>query len=153
MPGTKSIGFLTNKQVKVLKLRAQGYTVRRIASILGVSHQDVALTEKRALKNIELATHTLIAYKIIVSPIKVILREGTRHIDIPALVIEEADKAGIKIKGDVSWILKVIWRKARECIENRQLKKPVLIVIDRDGELEVYPLSKIQKIVQLIEET
>lgn len=145
------IGLLTEKQVKVIKLRARGLSLREVASILGVSHQDVALTEKRALRNIRLAWQTLIAYYIATAPVKVILNEGVRHVDIPRLIIEEADKAGVKVKADISLMLKLIWRKARNCVERVHVSKPILVIIDREGNLEVYPYHEVQYLYQELE--
>lgn len=151
MSRPKKFGLLTEKQVKIVKLRARGLSLREVASILGVSHQDVALTEKRALRNINLAWQTMVTYNIATAPVKVILNKGVRHVDIPKLIIEEADKAGIKIKADISLILKLIWRKARNCIEHVYVSKPILIVVDREGNLDVYPYHEVQHIHQELE--
>lgn len=151
MARSKRFGLLTEHQIKVLKLRAKGLSLREASSTLNVSHQDIAVTEKRALRNIELAKQTLIAYKLATSPVKVLLSEGTRHVDIPVLVIEEADRAGVKIKADISLLLKLIWRRARSCIDNRRVKKPIMILVDKEGELDVYPYQDIQHLHQEIE--
>ncbi|MEL9999702.1 MAG: Tfx family DNA-binding protein [Desulfurococcaceae archaeon] len=151
MARSKRLGLLTERQVKVLKLRARGLSLREVAFSLNVSHQDIAVVEKRALRNLELARQTIIAYKLATSPVKVLLSEGTRHVDIPALVIEEADRAGVKIKADISLLLKLIWRRARSCIESRRVKKPIMVLVDREGEVEVYPYQDIQHLHQEIE--
>lgn len=67
-------GFLTRKQVVVLKYWLNGYTTREIAGRLGVSHQDVALTIKRAVRNIEKAESTLLVYRLLSAKSKIVLR-------------------------------------------------------------------------------
>ncbi|MEM4717685.1 MAG: Tfx family DNA-binding protein [Desulfurococcaceae archaeon] len=143
-------GFLTMKQIAVLKLRSKRYSLRKIADILKIPHQSVASIEKRALRNIELAKKTILIYNMVASPIKVLLREGTRHVDIPSLIINEADKVGVTIKADVGLILKYIWRNARDCIENRVVRKPILVLIDHNGEMTVYPYHQVKDILEFI---
>lgn len=148
---SKRLGILTEKQVKVVKLRARGLSLRDVASAMGVSHQDVALTEKRALRNVELALQTILAYKIATAPVKVILREGTRHVDIPRLIIEEADRAGVKLKADISLMLKLLWQRAGDCIERFRVSRPILVIADREGNLDVYPYYEVQHLHQEVE--
>ena len=147
----RKYGLLTEHQIKVLKLRSRGLSLREVASILGVSHQNIALTEKRALENIETAKQTLIAYKLATSPIKIIIDEGTKLIEIPRIIVEEADKAEIKVKGDFTLIFKLIRFKARECLENNRIKKPILVTVDDQGEIDVYPYHIVQQLYEDIE--
>lgn len=144
-------GLLTTKQIAVLKLRSRKYSLRKIADIMQISHQCVASIEKRALRNIDLAKKTILVYNIVTAPVRVLLKEGTRHVDIPSIIINEADKAGIIIKADIGLLLKYIWRNARDCIENRVVKKPILVLIDHKGEITVYPYHQVKSIIEYIE--
>lgn len=148
----KKYGLLTEKQLKVLALRALGLTLREVARLLGVSHQDVAVAEKRALKNIRLAKLSIIAYKIATSPVRVVAKEGMKHVEVASAVFESADRAGIKVQLDVGSLLRLVWRRARECIEGIRVKKPVLILVDEHGEVEVYPYHEVQHILEKVEE-
>lgn len=147
----RKYGLLTEHQIRVLKLRSKGLSLREVASILGVSHQNISLTEKRALENIETAKQTLIAYKLATSPIKIIINEGTKLIEIPRIIVEEADKAEIKVKGDFTLIFKLIRFKARECLKDNRIKKPILVAIDNQGEVDVYPYHVVQQLYEDIE--
>lgn len=148
---THKLGFFTKRQLEVLYLRSKGLSLREIAKIMGASHQNIAMIEKRALENISRAKTTLLIYELATSPVKVILREGTRHVDIPALIIDQADKAGVMIRGDIGLMLKTIWRYARDCIESRVVKKPILVLVNKAGELKVYPLDEIRDVIEELE--
>lgn len=145
------LGFLTPRQIKVLKYRLQGYSTREIAELIGVSHQDVAVSIKRALKNIEKARHTLLVYALLYSPVKIVVKEGTRLVDIPGIVLGEADKAGIRVRADFTIIFKLLRFKASDCIAGKVVKKPVLILLNPRGEVEVVPFSEVAGIIQAVE--
>lgn len=148
----KKYGLLTEHQVKVLKLRSKGLSLRRIASILGVSHQDVAVIERRALENIERARQTLLAYKLAVAPLKIRIDEGTKLVEIPRIIMDEADRSGLKVRGDFTLIFKLIRFKARRCIVENKVKEPLMIVVDRSGEVDVYPYRDVEQLYSQIQE-
>ncbi len=148
----RKYGLLTENQLRVLKLRAQGLTLREIASMLNVSHQSVAAAEKSAIEKIKLAKETLVAYKLATSPIKIIVEPGTKLVDIPRIIVEESDKKKIKVKGDFTLIFKLIRFKARECLEANMIREPVMIVIDQNGEIDVYPYESIKQLYRQVQE-
>jgi len=144
-------GFLTEQQVKVLKLRSSGFSLRQVAEVLNTSHQNVATIEKRAYENIEKARETLLVYKIISSPVKIVVKENTRLIDVPRIVIDEADRVNIRVRGDFTLIYKLMRFKTPECIEGQRVVKPVLILIDNNGFIDIYDYSKIRDLVEDLE--
>ncbi len=140
-------GFLTRKQVVVLKYWLNGYTTREIAGRLGVSHQDVALTIKRAVRNIEKAESTLLVYRLLSAKSKIVLREGTRLVDVPGIIFEEADRIGVRVNADFTLIFKLLRFKARGCIGDKVVKKPVLVLLYGDGEVDVLPLERVSSLL------
>jgi len=148
---SKRFGLLTEYQVRILKLRSKGLSLRKVASILNTSHQNIALTEKRALENVKIAEQTILAYKLITSPIKLVLSEGMKLIDIPRLIIEEADKVGIKVRADFTLIFKLLRFKAGVCIRVNRIERPILIIVDKNGYVDVYPYHEVQGVFNDIE--
>ncbi|MGC9011936.1 Tfx family DNA-binding protein [Thermogladius sp.] len=128
-------GLLTEKQYEVLKLRAQGLTQAEVASRLGMSRSAVAIAEKRALRKIELAAETLRVYREIMAVKVITLDEGVRLVDVPRTVIDEADKAGVKVKANFDYIFGLLRFKAGAGYP--RLKKKVKIYLMRDGSIDV----------------
>ncbi|WP_434731107.1 Tfx family DNA-binding protein [Thermogladius sp. KZ2Tp1] len=128
-------GLLTEKQYEVLKLRAKGLTQAEVASRLGMSRSAVAIAEKRALRKIELAAETLRVYREIMAVKVITLDEGVRLVDVPRTVIDEADKAGVKVKANFDYIFGLLRFKAGAGYP--RLKKRVKIYLMRDGSIDV----------------
>ncbi|AFK51671.1 Putative transcriptional regulatory protein [Thermogladius calderae 1633] len=128
-------GLLTEKQYEVLKLRAKGLTQAEVASRLGMSRSAVAIAEKRALRKIELAAETLRVYREIMAVKVITLDEGVRLVDVPRTVIDEADKAGVKVKANFDYIFGLLRFKAGAGYP--RLKKKVKIYLMRDGSIDV----------------
>ncbi len=148
----KRYGLLTENQLRVLKLRARGLTLREVARKLNVSHQAIAFAEKSAMEKIRLAKETLVAYRLATAPLKIIVKPDTKLVDIPRIIIEESDKKKIKVKGDFTLIFKLIRFKARKCIEGNRVKEPVIIVVEHNGEIDVYPYKDVEQLYKQIQE-
>ncbi|HIQ03874.1 MAG TPA: Tfx family DNA-binding protein [Desulfurococcales archaeon] len=135
----RKYGLLTELQYKVLKLRLQGLTQSEVAKILGTTRENVSILEKRAWENIELAKITLNIYKELTAKAKIIIPPNTHLVDIPRIVIGEADKVKVKLKANFTRIYDEIRFKARECIKGTHVIKPIMILILSDGDIEVIP--------------
>lgn len=133
----RKYGLLTEEQYKVLKLRIQGLTQKKIAEILKTSRENVAVIERRAKRNIMLAEETLKAYKELLATAKVEIKEGTHLVDVPRIVINAADKVGVKLKANFTRIYDEIRFKAGECVKGTYVVKPIVIFIYRNGDVEV----------------
>ncbi|WP_017980941.1 Tfx family DNA-binding protein [Methanocaldococcus villosus] len=129
--------FLTETQIKVLKLRYKGYTQEEIAKMLGTSRANVSMIEKRAKENIRKAYNTIKIYRMILAPVEIDIKEGTDVINIPNIVFSEADKKNIKVKYNTLQIIELINKKLKDYIENRKVKKGFKIYVLNNGELEV----------------
>ncbi|ACX73518.1 DNA binding protein, Tfx family [Methanocaldococcus vulcanius M7] len=129
--------FLTETQIKVLKLRKKGLTQEEIAKILGTSRANISMIEKRARENVKKAKNTLRIYNKIMAPIFLDIEEGTDVLKIPEVVFKEADTAGIKVKYNTLELLDVLKNSASEFIEKRTVKKKFRIYVLENGDIDV----------------
>jgi Tfx family DNA-binding protein len=143
----KRLGFLTELQIKVVKLRARGMSLREVASVLGTSHQNVSVAERRARENVRAAEDTILAYRVATAAVKIIVPEGTHLADVPRFVMEECDKAGVRLKADFTLIFKMLRFSKSACIEGHKLSRPILILVDKEGYLSIYPMNERVKYV------
>ena len=135
----RKYGLLTELQYKVLKLRLQGLTQNEIAKILGTSRENVSVLEKRAWENIELARVTLNIYKELIAKAKLTILPNTHLVDVPRMVINEADKVKVKLRANFTRIYDELRFKAKNCIKGTRIVKPITILILDDGDIEVIP--------------
>ncbi|MCX8196242.1 MAG: Tfx family DNA-binding protein [Acidilobaceae archaeon] len=91
-------GFLTAKQLEILRLRSMGYTQAMVASRLGTSRENVSVVEKRARDNVNKAFETIVLYLEATSKARVELREGENASVAAKRVLREASALGIKLK-------------------------------------------------------
>ncbi|ABR56302.1 Tfx family DNA-binding protein [Methanococcus aeolicus] len=127
--------FLTETQIKVLKLRKKGLTQEKIAEQLNTSRANISMIEKRAKENIAKAKETLKIYNNIIAPLKLIIPEGTDVLDIPKQILEVSDINDITIPYAQLEMLELIHKSVPECLYNRVVKKSFTINILENGEL------------------
>lgn len=112
-------------------------TQRQVADRLKTTRENVSILESRAHRNIERAIATLeilekqgISTHITIMPEKHIL-------DVPKIILREADKAAIKIDSSLIEILELVKLRARSKIVNKHIAKPISVTILPDGKLTV----------------
>ena len=145
------IGLLTKTQLKVLKLRLNGYTQKEIAEVFGTSRGDIAIIEKRAWQNIKLAEETLKIYKMLQTVAKAVIDSGTHLVDIPRLVISAADKVKVKLRANFTRIYDEIRFKTPDCIKGTKVIKPLVILILKNGDIEVMSVENFQRLNKIIQ--
>ncbi|MEM4698272.1 MAG: Tfx family DNA-binding protein, partial [Acidilobaceae archaeon] len=91
MEGSKKKGFLTIKQLEVLKLRAQGYTQDNIADIMKTTRENIAVIERRAKSNLIRAIETIVSYIESVSLAKVEIKKGENTYIAVKRILREAN--------------------------------------------------------------
>lgn len=101
-------GFLTQKQVEVLKLRAMGYTQEDVAKILGTSRENVTIIERRARLNVIRAVETLLAYLEASSLVHLTLPRGTTVREAAKTLLREASGVGVKLRESFSEVANLI---------------------------------------------
>ena len=129
--------FLTDMQIKVLKLRKKGLTQEEIAKMFGTSRANISMIGKRARENIKKAYNTIKIYNQIIAPLSIEIEEGIDVLKIPDIVFEKADKEGIKVKYNTLELIEFIKEHASEFIEKRTVKKKFKIYVLENGELDV----------------
>ena len=127
--------FLTNTQIKVLKLRKKGLTQEEIAKLMNTSRANICMIERRARENIEKAKNTLKIYKNIISPIKLVVDKDTDVFQIPKLIYETSNKHNIHINYNSLELIDMIHNSMKNNIEKRIVKKPFVINILEDGNI------------------
>ncbi len=134
----RKYGLLTELQYRVLELRLRrGLSQAEAARVLGTSRENVAIAEKRALRNIELAERTISAYRYLLRVAEVVVEPGTHLVDIPSMVVKAGDTANVKVAANFTRIYDEVRFKARECVEGRHVVRPIRIAVLRDGSIEV----------------
>ena len=78
---------------------------------------------------------------ILYSATYVEIKPGTHLVAVPSLVIDKADNVGIKLRADFIRIYNETRFKARECVKGPRVIKPITILIQKNGDIEVIPQS------------
>lgn len=127
--------FLTDEQIKVLRLRAKGLSQKEIAEILNTTRANVCVIEKRARKNIERALKTIEEWKKINSKVDMVIKEGTDLMDIPRIIFSKSNEEGVKVKYNFVELLDHIRKSTPEKIEKRIIKEPLRVYVLENGEV------------------
>lgn len=137
MPKQRSFGLLTEKQLEVLKLRQQGLSHQEIAEKLGTTRENVYILEKRGLRNIEIARATIEVAKHQGILCEISIPAGTRLVEIPKIIVDEADKHRVKLKANFTRIYDEIRYKVPGAIKGTKLDKEIIVYIMVDGDFWV----------------
>jgi Tfx family DNA-binding protein len=130
-------GLLTERQTEVLRLRALGYTQKRIAQQIGTTRENVVLVEARARLNIERARATLESLKHSGLAVSVEIPKGTHLVDIPRMVLNRANRAKIKLGANFTRIYEDIRFKARHRVSGTRVVKPIIVTVFPDGDYSI----------------
>jgi Tfx family DNA-binding protein len=138
-----SASLLTDEQLDILGFRIDGLKQEEIARRLGTTRQNVSLIERRARGNILKAEATLRAYRRLQTAATVELKPNTHLVDVPRMLVDAADGAGVKITIDFSLVYKELRDEARDSILGTRVVSPVLLRILRDGKIDVEPIMRV----------
>lgn len=130
-------GLLTERQIEVLNLRRSKLTQEETARNLGISRQDVSILEKRALRNINMATETIQMAENIGVLKRARIDPGKHILEVAKSVIDFADNAGIKIKVNALGIMTLVQAAASSSLENGIIQVPIEAIILPDGRVTV----------------
>jgi Tfx family DNA-binding protein len=131
------LGLLTERQIEVLRLRAQGYTQKRVAELIGTTRENVVLIESRARSNIERARITLNSLKHEGLAVAVEIPKGTHLIDIPRMVLNRANRAKIKLGANFTRIYEDIRFKAKHHVSGTRVSRPIVVTVFPDGDYSI----------------
>ncbi|WP_048150459.1 Tfx family DNA-binding protein [Palaeococcus ferrophilus] len=127
--------FLTEQQIKILKLRARGLKQSEIAELLGTSRANVSILEHRAMKKIEKARNTLLLWEQINSRISVKVRRGEDVLNVPKKLFDAADRAGIHVPYTTAEVIAFLVKEAP--LEDRIVKRDFTLFLDSKNRLRV----------------
>ena len=127
--------FLTEHQIKILKLRARGLKQSEIAEMLGTSRANVSILERRALEKIEKARNTLLLWEQINSKIGLEVRKGEDIFTVPERLFKKADELGVKVPYSTAEIIAFIVEHAP--VEDRLAKRDFTLFLDSKDRLRI----------------
>ncbi|MDI9616778.1 MAG: Tfx family DNA-binding protein [Methanothrix sp.] len=135
-------GFLTERQIQVLRLRRRGLSQEEVAEILGTTRSNVSILERRAMQNIDRALATLKQWKMIQAPVAVRIPEGTDLFALPGIIFREADARGLKLPVNSIDILAKLKEIAPHLTRRRLIERSFDIYVTEDGEIYVEEIDE-----------
>lgn len=127
--------FLTEHQIKILRLRAKGLKQSEIAEMLGTSRANVSILERRALEKIEKARNTLLLWEQINSKISLDVKAGEDIFTVPERLFRKADELGIKVPYSTAEIVAFLVERAP--VEDRLAKRDFTLFLDAKDRLRI----------------
>lgn len=128
---------LTRRQAEVLALREHGLRQRDIADRLGTSRANVSNIESSARENVAKATETVGFAESLSAPVRVEIPPETDLYDVPNLIFDAADEAGIKVSYTAPDLMKRISDAASTAVEGRNVKRRLLVSLTTEGAVRV----------------
>jgi HTH-type transcriptional regulator, fmd operon transcriptional regulator len=128
---------LTYRQAQVLALREREVSQAQIADALGTSRANVSSIETSARENVAKARETVAFAEALQAPVRVAVPEGTDLYDVPQLVYDACDDAGVKVDHTAPDLMKVISDAAGAAISGRQVAAPLSVSVTADGAVRV----------------
>jgi Tfx family DNA-binding protein len=133
--------LLTERQLKVLKLRLQGLSQADVAEIMGTTRSNISILEKRAHQNIARAERTLQQWMMIRAPISLRALAGIDVFDLPKMIFEAADQRSLRLPVTSMDIIVQLRRKAPRLFKKRSLEHDAQIFVTEEGEVLVESLG------------
>ena len=127
--------FLTEHQIKILRLRAKGLKQSEIAEMLGTSRANISILERRALEKIEKAKNTLLLWEQINSKISLDVKAGEDIFTVPERLFRKADELGIKIPYSTAEIVAFLVEHAP--VDDRLAKRDFTLFLDTKDRLKI----------------
>ncbi|MHB1868165.1 MAG: Tfx family DNA-binding protein [Nitrososphaerales archaeon] len=130
-------GLFNQKQLKILKFRARGFTQLETAKELGTTRANVSMIEWRARKKLDKARETIQAYESLQSSHTVLVEKGTKLAEVPLLVLHEGDKRHIHIKSDIVEIVRLVKALKPMPVRDGKTIRTLEFKINERGKLQV----------------
>ncbi|MHC1631124.1 MAG: Tfx family DNA-binding protein [Methanotrichaceae archaeon] len=127
--------FLTERQLAVLRLRRKGLSQQEVAEILRTTRSNVSILEKRAFQNVDRAKATFRQWMMIQAPVSVKIAAGTDVFEVPRLIFQKADLAGIKSLLNSVDVIVQLRNKVPPVLKKRIVFKDLKIYVTEDGKI------------------
>jgi hypothetical protein len=128
---------LTRRQAEVLLLRERGVRQSTIADLLGTSRANVSSIESSARTNVEKARETVGFAEALSAPVRVEVDGGTDLYDVPKLVYDACDAAGVKVNHTAPELMKTVSDEAGDAVRGREVREDVLVGVTAEGAVRV----------------
>ncbi|WP_247004081.1 Tfx family DNA-binding protein [Halosolutus gelatinilyticus] len=128
---------LTHRQAQVLALRERDVSQAEIAAELGTSRANVSSIEASARENLAKAKETVAFAEALRAPVRVRVPAGTDLYDVPQMVYEACDEAGVKVDHTAPDLMKVVSDAAGNAVSGRQVAKPLIVGVTSEGMVRV----------------
>ncbi|MDR5656038.1 Tfx family DNA-binding protein [Halodesulfurarchaeum sp. HSR-GB] len=132
-----SESVLTRRQAEVLALRERGLPQAAIAEELGTSRANVSKVETSARDNIEKARETVAFAETLQAPVQIDVDPGTDLYEVPDLVYDGCDDAGVKVPYSAPEVMKLVSEAAGDAVAGREVKQHILVGVTSDGTMRV----------------
>ena len=129
---------LTERQVEVLELREAGHTQREVAEMLGTTDSNVSAIERAAEDNVEKARGTLELLRVVRSPVRFTVEEGTSFDELVDRVYERGEETGTKLAYCRPELYTHLFGRLEEYTTRNRLDAGVEIGLTRDGDVKVF---------------
>ncbi|AFZ72385.1 Tfx family DNA-binding protein [Natronobacterium gregoryi] len=139
----EDIGFdpdssvLTYRQAQVLALRERDISQAAIADELGTSRANVSSIEASARENLQKAHETVAFAEALRAPVRVRVPGGTDLYDVPDLVYEACDEAGVKVDYTAPDLMKAVNDAAGGAVSGREVSTPLIVGVTSEGMVRV----------------
>lgn len=127
--------FLTEQQIRILRLRAKGLKQSEIAEMLGTSRANISILERRALDKIEKARNTILIWEQINSKISVDVRKGEDIFNVPERLFRKADELKVKVPYSTAEVIAFLVEHAP--ISDRIVKRDFTLFLDAKDRLRI----------------
>lgn len=127
---------LTRRQAEVLALRERETSQAEIADLLGTSRANVSGIESSARRNVEHARETVAFAEALAAPVRVAIDPGTDLYDVPDLVYEACDEAGVKVGPSAAELMRRV-SEMDDVVADEEVTRPVLVGVAADGSVRV----------------
>lgn len=128
---------LTRRQAEVLALRERGVRQAAIADRLGTSRANVSSIEASARSNVEKAAETVAFAEALAAPVRIEVDVGVDLYDVPKLVYDACDEAGVKVNHTAPDLMKLVSDAAGDAVQGREVREPLFVGVGRDGSVKV----------------
>lgn len=129
--------ILTRRQAEVLALRERGVRQTVIADRLGTSRANVSSIEASARSNVEKARETVAFAEALTAPVRVDVAAGTDLYDVPKLVYDACDEAGVKVNHTAPDLMKRVSDAAGDAVQGREVRESILVGVTSEGAVRV----------------
>ncbi|MFA9517626.1 Tfx family DNA-binding protein [Halopenitus sp. H-Gu1] len=128
---------LTRRQAEVLVLRERGMKQSDIADVLGTSRANVSSVESSARENVEKARETVAFAEALTAPVRVEIPNDTDLYDVPGLVYDACDGAGVKVNHTAPELMKAVGDAAGDAVHGREIRRRLFVTVGHDGAVRV----------------